>query len=93
MINVTEKAVDALANSLDSTEATPEQSLRLALTPQGEYGLAVDEQREGDQVIKQEERPVLLVAEEVSTALDGAVLDVVDSAEGQRLTLKMAEQG
>ncbi len=92
MINVTEKAVDALANSLDSTEAAPEQSLRLALTPQGEYGLAIDEQREGDQVIKQEERPVLLVAEEVSTALHGAVLDVVDSAEGQRLTLRMAEQ-
>lgn len=92
MINVTEKAVDALAGSLQATEASPEQSLRLARTSQGEYGLAVDEEREGDQVIKQEERAVLLIDEEVSAALNGAVLDVVDSPEGQRLSLRMAEQ-
>lgn len=93
MLNVTEKAADALAKSLESSEATDEQSLRLARTPHGEFGLAIDEERDGDQVVKQEERSILVIDEEVSTALDGAILDVADSPEGQRLTLRMPEEG
>jgi len=93
MLNVTEKAVDALSSSLESSEATDEQSLRLALTPQGEFGLAIDEQREGDQIVKQEERAILVLDGEISAALDGAVLDATDSPEGRRLTLQMPEEG
>ncbi len=93
MLNVTEKAVGALADSLESSEATDEQSLRLARTPQGEFGLAIDEEREGDQVVKQEERSILVLDEEISTALDGAILDIADSPEGQRLTLRMPGEG
>lgn len=93
MLNVTEKAVDILANSLEASEASEEQSLRLARTPQGEVGLAIDEERDGDQVVKQEERAILVLDKEISTALDGATLDVSDSPEGQRLTLRMPEEG
>jgi Fe-S cluster assembly iron-binding protein IscA len=93
VLNVTEKAVDILANSLEASEATEEQSLRLARTPQGEVGLAIDEEREGDQVVKQEERAILVLDEEIATVLDGATLDVSDSPEGQRLTLRMPEEG
>lgn len=92
MLNVTEKARDILAQTLETSEAADEQGLRLARTPQGEFGLAIDEEREGDQVVKQDERPVLFVDQEVSTALDGAILDVDESPEGTRLTLRMPEQ-
>ncbi len=93
MLNVTEKAVDILANSLEASEATEEQTLRLARTSQGEFGLAIDEKQEGDQVVKQEERDILVLDEEISAALEGAILDVAESPEGQRLTLRMPEEG
>lgn len=92
MLNVTDKALDVLAKSLDASEATEQQGLRLARTPQGEFGLAIDEEREGDQVVRQEERAVLLVDQEIASALDGATLDVIESPEGTRLTLRMPEE-
>lgn len=92
MINVTEKAIDVLAITLSTNEAGEEQGLRLARNAEGQFGLALDEPREGDEVVKQEERPVLLVDKEVSSALDGAVLDVDETAEGARLTLRMPEE-
>lgn len=91
MINVTEKATEVLASSLQESEASEEQGLRLARTPQGEFGLAVDEERQGDQVVKQGDRPVLFVDSDVSSDLDGATLDAVDSPEGVRLTLRSPE--
>lgn len=93
MISVTEKAVDVLARTLEESDASEDQALRLARAPQGEFGLAIDEERSGDQVVKQAERAVLLVDEEVSAVLDGATLDVVESPEGTRLTLRMPEGG
>jgi Fe-S cluster assembly iron-binding protein IscA len=93
VLSVTEKAVGALADSLESSEASGEQSLRLARTPQGEFGLAIDEERDGDQVVKLEEKAILVLDEEISTALDGAILDIADSPEGQRLTLRLPEDG
>lgn len=92
MITVTDKAVDALAKSLDSSEASDEQSLRLARNQEGEFGLTIDEERSGDQAVKQSEKTILVIDENVSTALDGATLDVVDLPEGQRLTLKMGDE-
>lgn len=91
MLNVTEKAVDVLATTLEESDASDEQSLRLARAPEGQFSLAIDEEREGDQVVKQGERPVLLVEDEISRALDGAILDAVGSPAGQRLALRMAE--
>ena len=91
MLSVTEEAVAALAKSLDESEADDEQSLRLSRSPAGEYGLAIDQERDGDQVVRQEERPVLLIDQEVSNQLDGAVLDLIEAPEGIRLTLRMDE--
>jgi len=92
MLNVSQQAVDVLAETLENSDAGDQQGLRLARTPAGEYGLAVDEQREGDQVVRREDRPVLLVDQEVSASLDGATLEVVELPEGRRLTLRDPEQ-
>ncbi|MEX0801002.1 MAG: hypothetical protein WD379_07295 [Dehalococcoidia bacterium] len=91
MLSVTEKAVDALAQSLDEAEAKDDQSLRLSRSPRGEYGLAIDQERDGDQVVRQKKRPILLIDQEVSNRLDGAVLDLIEAPEGIRLTLRTEE--
>lgn len=89
MINVTEKAIDVIAKTLETNNISEDQGLRLARGPEGEFGLAVDQEREGDQVVKQGDRPVLFVEQEISTSLDGATLDVQEAPDGARLTLRM----
>ncbi|HUF52815.1 MAG TPA: hypothetical protein VMR52_03455 [Dehalococcoidia bacterium] len=90
MLNVTEKALDALTTVLDTYETGPEEALRI--TPSaGGFSLIVDEQHEGDQVVSQGERAVLLVEQRVSDTLGGVVLDAVESPGGPQLTLRPPE--
>jgi Fe-S cluster assembly iron-binding protein IscA len=91
MLNVTERAVDMLARTLEETEAEDEQGFRIVRTAPGELGLTIDEVREGDQVVRQEARPVLLVESWISDALDGATLDVTEDEEGASLMLQAPE--
>ncbi len=53
--------------------------------------LAVGEEQEGDQVITRGDRTVLLVDQEISGTLAGAVLDAGESPDGTRLTLRPAD--
>lgn len=89
MLNVTEQAAEVLTKTLDSNEIPEGQGLRLARNPAGEFGLAVDERREGDQIVSAGDREVLFVESEISDALDGAVLDVAEAPDGARLALRM----
>jgi iron-sulfur cluster assembly protein len=91
-LSVTEKALDVLANTLEANEVEEGQGLRLARNAMGEFGLAIDEAREGDQVVEKDDKAVLFVDQEVSDSLDGATLDIASSPEGARLTLKMPGQ-
>lgn len=93
MLKVTERAVDMLARTLDETEAEREQGFRIIRTAPGELGLALDAIREGDQVITQEDRPVLLIEEWISDALDGATLDLTEDENGASLTLQAPGDG
>lgn len=93
MLNVTEGAVDVLSQILDENQIEEEQGLRLAQGNPGEFGLAVDGERDADQVVRKGLRPVLFVGEDVSTALDGATLDVMRGPEGVGLTLRMPDEG
>ena len=89
MLNVSDKAIEVIEQALDTNEVEDNQALRLAKNAEGEFGLALDEQKDGDQVIAKEERALLYVDSEVSNKLDGATLDVVDSPGGVRLALSM----
>jgi Fe-S cluster assembly iron-binding protein IscA len=93
MLNVSDKAIQVIEQALDSNEVEDKQALRLAKNDDGEFGLALDEQKDGDQVIAKEERALLYVDSEVSNKLDGATLDVVDSPGGVRLALSMPNNG
>jgi Fe-S cluster assembly iron-binding protein IscA len=90
MINVTEKAAEALDSTLQENQ--PEQTdqlLRLRASEQG-FSLTLDEQRAGDQVISCNDKPVMLVDAAVSSQLDGAVVDVVSTPDGSQLVIQSA---
>lgn len=89
MLSVTEQAAEVLTKTLESNEIPDGQGLRLARNDAGEFGLAVDERREGDQIVSSGEREVLFVESEVADALDGAILDVAEAPDGARLALRM----
>lgn len=89
MLSVTEQAADVLTKTLEANEIPDGQGLRLARNQSGEFGLAVDERREGDQIVSANDRELLFVESEISDALDGAVLDVTEAPDGARLALRM----
>jgi Fe-S cluster assembly iron-binding protein IscA len=89
MLNVTDKAAASLKESLELSRQ--EESHVLRLTPRAEgFGLALDEEREGDQVVVYEESRVLLIQPDLSQELDGATVDLIDTPEGGRLIIKSA---
>lgn len=91
MLNVTDKAAATLHATLDANDPEADQVLRLRQSAEG-LGLVMDEEREGDQVVAHEERSVLVIEPAVAQALDGAVIDAVDTPEGQRLVLQAPEE-
>lgn len=86
MLIVTELARETLSSLLDDVSG-PGLSLRLEVSTRGQLRLAVDEEREGDEVVEHEGTPLLLIGEELAGRLDGAVLDGEETAEGTRLTI------
>lgn len=89
MLNVTEKAAGALLESLEASRSEESQLLRLTRMAEG-LGLALDEERAGDQVVEHQDRKVLVIEQDISQSLDGATLDAVDTPEGTRLVLQSA---
>lgn len=90
MLNVTEKAAAALGTSLQDTTQEEHEVFRLHRTPDG-LGLAIDEERDGDQVVEHDSKKVLVIEETIASELDGAQLDAVETPEGQRLVLQAPE--
>ena len=93
MLIVSDRALTVMANALDAGELAEEQVLRLAMGADGEYGLVIDEARDGDEIISRDERPVLYIGNEASPSLHGATLDVADGMTSMRFALKMPEPG
>ena len=53
----------------------------------GEFGLSVDTEREGDQVIEHEGSKILFIEGNVSSSLEGFTVDVQATPEGAKLTI------
>ena len=87
MLTVTERATAYLRERLsDKREGLP-QALRIVRTGDGGYDLTMDDPRADDQVFEQDGAAYLLVDPEVAESLEGAVVDVQESAHGPRITL------
>jgi Fe-S cluster assembly iron-binding protein IscA len=93
VITVTDKARETLKELLSSNSDDPEVSLRLVAKPTGQFGLALDKEAEGDQVVEQEGAKVLLIGHELANILGGTTLDVQDTSDGPKLSISQPEEG
>jgi len=86
MVTVTEVAREDLKVALP-VRSSGYVAFRLLLT--GRYGfcLALDREREGDQVVEQGGRKVLLLGREVGDAIEGCTIDCRKSAHGPCLVI------
>ena len=89
MLTVTDKAAQYLREALGRRQDEMPEALRIVYTEQG-YQLRLDDPKQGDQVFEHEGQSYLLVGEEVSEALGGAMIDVHESPQGASLTLLAA---
>lgn len=87
MIAITEKAGQALLESLQASGVGPDQGLRLQ-EQEGHFALGVDTPTENDHVLKHEERPVLIVDQGLSDKVSDAVIDVQVGPSGPELTIR-----
>jgi Fe-S cluster assembly iron-binding protein IscA len=86
MVTVTERAAQELKEILEAQAVEPEQVLRLVREAQG-FSLRLDKESAGDEVVESEGATILLVDEQLSPIVDGAVVDCIDTPEGPRLTI------
>ena len=67
MVRVTDRATTALQELLTTNQAPPETGVRLTPSGTGNIGMMLDSPHPGDEVIPDEQTPVLIV--------DGAIAD------------------
>ena len=87
MLTVTENAKQHLKNMLLAHTDDPEIGLRLTVESPQQFGLVIDSEGIGDQVVKHEGLKVLLVKPELVTLLDKATIDTKETPEGPNLVI------
>jgi len=92
MLTVTESAKQLLKETLRERSDDPETGIRLSVKEGGQFGIVLDSESEGDQVVEHEGAKVLLVAPELATALEENTLDVQDTGEGPKLVVTKEKQ-
>jgi Fe-S cluster assembly iron-binding protein IscA len=92
MLTITEGAKQLLRETLRENSQDPETGIRLSVKKGGNFGIVLDTEAEGDQVVKHNGAKVLLVSSELATTLKEARLDVHDTDEGPKLFLSKGSQ-
>jgi Fe-S cluster assembly iron-binding protein IscA len=87
MVMVTSQAVEVIRATLDEARTEPGQALRLLLRPGGGFGLGLDREREGDQVVTADGEKILLITPEIADAVGEATIDAQETEEGPRLVI------
>lgn len=87
MVNVTDRAKVVLKSALSRSIDEPGIGLRLDVAEQGGLALYPDREKAGDQVVEHEGTALLLIGEDVSQPLQGAIIDCTDTPEGVRLVV------
>ena len=90
-MNVTENAKAELNRILETRVLDPGKYLRLTVPPvwtgEGDFGIVIDDEGEGDQAVDFEGRKVLIVGVDLEDKLRYAILDFKESPDGPRFTL------
>lgn len=92
MLTVTDGAKRLLKETLEAHTDDPETTIRLAVKEEGQLGIILDTESEGDQVVEHEGARVLLVSSELATDLQGSTLDIQETADGQKLIVTNEKQ-
>jgi Fe-S cluster assembly iron-binding protein IscA len=87
MIQVTERARQALKAVQTQMVDRLEVALRLGPTEQGQLGVFPDTGRDDDHIVEHDGRAVLLIDPEVAGTLAGSTIDFEETADGARFTL------
>jgi len=87
MVILTDQAAQVLRATLDETRTEPGQALRLLLRPGGGFGLGVDQEREGDQVVTADGEKILLMTPNMAEAVDDVTIDTKNTEEGPKLVI------
>lgn len=86
-VEVTTEASELLKSLLEHSSATPGQTLRLIAKGGGQLGLSLDDVRDGDEIVEVSGQPVLAIAGDVVSLIDGATIAVTNEDEGKGLTI------
>jgi Fe-S cluster assembly iron-binding protein IscA len=84
---VTESAKQALKEILSRHIGEPDVGLRMVPGSSGEFGLTVDKEEEGDEVVEYEGSKVLLLGHAMNEVLEGCTIDVREANEERRLVI------
>lgn len=90
-VEVTERALDALAILRTAEQAGPRQALGLVLGPVGSVTLVLDSPGTSDKVFTRDETPIFFVSADVVTRFRGRVLDREGTVEKGRFVLTERE--
>ena len=94
MLSVTTNAKQKLKETLQSKTADPEVAVRIipSVSAQNRLELALDKEKEGDQVVKDDEgKKVLLVGSNLVLALEGMVFDYQETPQGSGFTISKVQ--
>jgi hypothetical protein len=96
MIQVTETAATELKSVLASNGAPSDRGLKLVAGDEGHMSLTIDKPQLGDDVVKDGDRPLLIVDSTIARHLDGVVFDVAveerSKGQGSRFVLRGLEE-
>ncbi len=81
MVEVTERAAGALEAMLTGNEAPQDVGVRIVADADS-YGMTIDTVREGDEVVRRNERPVLIADQQVAQTLSGHTIDFQTASDG-----------
>jgi Fe-S cluster assembly iron-binding protein IscA len=90
MLTVTESAATMLHDTLDKHATNDSDVLRVAMNDGG-VGIELGEERAGDETFSHGGKIILAIEHDLSSALDGARIDTVETPEGRQLVFESPE--
>jgi len=87
MITVTDDAKVELKNILISNSQDSDDGLRILIDTSGKPSIMIDKEQAGDEVVEHDGHKILIAQKELSSILDGYIVDCWDTENGKQLTI------
>jgi Fe-S cluster assembly iron-binding protein IscA len=93
MIRLTERAAEALKEMLIANQTPNDQGVKLFPDPSGGVAMTIAPAAEGDELVNEEERLLLIVDTEIVGRVDGALLDFTRGTDDAEPRFELREPG